>query len=170
MPAIDEEILAAEEEGVHFVFLAAPHRILGDAKGNVKAMEIVKTRLGEYDNSGRRRPVPTDEVQRFDCDGVILAVGETFDLDFCRASGLELKDEGTIKVNRFTLETSRAGLLCRRRRDYRGLQCVQCHGRRQTGGAGRSTKRLMGEQRWERLFPEFDSSHASGRAEPEPPP
>ena len=58
MPAIDEEILAAEEEGVRFVFLAAPHRIIGDAKGAVKALEIVKTRLGEYDNSGRRRPVP----------------------------------------------------------------------------------------------------------------
>ncbi len=46
MPAIDEEIQAAEEEGVRIVFLAAPHRILGDAKGQVKAIEIVKTRLG----------------------------------------------------------------------------------------------------------------------------
>ena len=103
MPAIDEEIQAAEEEGVRFVFLAAPHRILGGADGNVKAIEIVKTRLGEYDKSGRRRPMPTDEVQRFECDSVILAVGETFDMDFCRASGLELKEEGTIVVDRFTL-------------------------------------------------------------------
>jgi NADPH-dependent glutamate synthase beta subunit-like oxidoreductase len=108
MPAIDEEIQAAEEEGVRFVFLAAPHRIIGGADGSVKAIEIVKTRLGEYDKSGRRRPIPTDEVQRFDCDSVILAVGETFDQDFCRASGLELKDEGTLAVDRFTLETSRA--------------------------------------------------------------
>jgi pyruvate/2-oxoglutarate dehydrogenase complex dihydrolipoamide dehydrogenase (E3) component len=37
------------------------------------------------------------------------AVGETFDPDFCRASGLELKEQGTIKVDRFTLETSRPG-------------------------------------------------------------
>ena len=103
MPAIDEEIQAAEDEGVRFVFLAAPHRIIGDADGNVKAIEIVKTRLGEYDKSGRRRPIPTDEVQRFECDSVILAVGETFDQDFCRASGLALKDEGTIVVDRFTL-------------------------------------------------------------------
>ena len=56
------------------MFLAAPHRILGDAKGNVKAIEVVKTRLGEYDASGRRKPVPTDEIQRFECDSVILAV------------------------------------------------------------------------------------------------
>ena len=41
--------------------------------------------------------------------GSILAVGETFDLDFCRASGLALKEEGTIIVDRFSLETSRPG-------------------------------------------------------------
>ena len=49
MPAIEEETEAAEEEGAKIVFLAAPHRIIGDAKGNVKALEMVKTRLGEYD-------------------------------------------------------------------------------------------------------------------------
>ena len=54
----------------------------------MRAIEIVKTRLGEYDASGRRKPVPTDEIQRFECDAVILAVGETLDLDFARASGL----------------------------------------------------------------------------------
>ena len=75
------------------MFLSAPHRIIGDAKGNVKAIEVVKTRLGEYDASGRRKPVPTDEIRRFECDTVILAVGETVDLDFCRASGLAIKGE-----------------------------------------------------------------------------
>jgi NADH-quinone oxidoreductase subunit F len=38
---------------------------------------------------------------------VVLAVGETVDLDFCRASGLELAETGTIVVNRFTLAASR---------------------------------------------------------------
>ena len=84
MPAIEEETDAAEEEGAKFVFLAAPHRIVGDAEGNVKAIEVVKTRLGEFDASGRRKPVPTDEIRRFECDTVILAVGETVDLDFVR--------------------------------------------------------------------------------------
>lgn len=65
--------------------LAASHRILGDSRGNVKALDTVKTRLGEYDKSGRKRPVLTDEVPRIECDGVTLAVGETFDLDFRRA-------------------------------------------------------------------------------------
>lgn len=159
MPAIDEEIQAAEDEGVRFVFLAAPHRILGDAEGKVKAIEIVKTRLGEYDKSGRRRPIATDEVHRFDCDSVVLAVGETFDLDFCRASGLELKEEGTIIVDRYTFETSRPNF-------YAGGDVI-------TGASNVSNamscgkqaarkidERLMGEQeaRWERLFPEYEYS------------
>jgi NADH-quinone oxidoreductase subunit F len=157
MPAIDEEIQAAEEEGVKIVFLAAPHRILGDKDGNVKAIEIVKTRLGEYDKSGRKRPIPTDEVQRFDCDSVILAVGETFDLDFCKASGLELKEEGMIVVDRFTLETSRPGF-------YAGGDVITgaSNVSNAMGGGKQAARkideRLMGEQRWERLFPEFEYS------------
>ena len=157
MPAIDEEIQAAEDEGVRFVFLAAPHRILGGRDGTVKAIEIVKTRLGEYDKSGRKRPILTDEVQRFDCDSVILAVGETFDLDFCRASGLELKEEGTIVVDRFTLETSRPGF-------YAGGDVITgaSNVSNAMGGGKQAARkideRLMGEERWEKLFPEFKYS------------
>ncbi len=107
MPAIEEETASAEEEGAKIMFLAAPHRIIGDAKGNVRAIEIEKTKLGEYDSSGRRKPVPTGEILRFECDSVILAVGETVDLDFAKASGLQIRDGGRIEVNRFSLETSR---------------------------------------------------------------
>ncbi|HMD75812.1 MAG TPA: FAD-dependent oxidoreductase [Terracidiphilus sp.] len=158
MPAIDEEIQAAEEEGVRIVFLAAPHRIVGDAKGNVKAIEIVKTRLGEYDNSGRRKPILTDEVRRFDCDSVILAVGETFDKDFCRASGLELKEEGTIVADRFSYETSRPNI-------YAGGDLITGASNVSSAmGCGKQAAQnidlgLMGEQRWDRLFPEFEYSH-----------
>ena len=160
MPAIDEEIQAAEDEGVRFVFLAAPHRILGGRDGTVKAIEIVKTRLGEYDKSGRKRPILTDEVQRFDCDSVILAVGETFDLDFCRASGLELKEEGTIAVDRFTLETSRPGF-------YAGGDVITgaSNVSNAMGGGKQAARkideRLMGEERWEKLFSEFKYSRTA---------
>jgi NADH-quinone oxidoreductase subunit F len=157
MPAIDEEIQAAEDEGVRFVFLAAPHRILGDESGKVKAIEVVKTRLGEYDKSGRRKPMPTDEVQRFACDSVILAVGETFDQDFCRASGLALKEDGTIVADRFTLETSRPNF-------YAGGDVITgaSNVSNAMGGgklaARKIDERLMGEERWERLFPQFECS------------
>ena len=58
----------------------------------MKALEAVKTKPGEFDTSGRRTPVPTDEVVRIECDTVILAVGEKVDPDFCKASGL--RDQG----------------------------------------------------------------------------
>jgi NADH-quinone oxidoreductase subunit F len=157
MPAIDEEIQAAEDEGVRFVFLAAPHRIVGDADGKVKAIEIVKTYLGEYDKSGRKRPIPTDKVQRFECDSVILAVGETFDQDFCRASGLALKEQGTIIVDRFTLETSRPNF-------YAGGDVITGSSNVSNAMAGGKQaarnidERLMGGRRWEMLFPALEFS------------
>jgi NADH-quinone oxidoreductase subunit F len=164
MPAIDEEIQAAEEEGVRFVFMAAPHRILGDAQGKVKAIEIVKTHLGEYDKSGRRKPIPTDEVQRFECDSVILAVGETFDQDFCRASGLELKESGTIIVDRYSFETSRPSF-------YAGGDVITGASNVSNAmGCGKQAamnidERLMGQRRWEQLFPVFEYG---SQAPPEP--
>ena len=106
MPAIEEEVDAAEQEGVRFQFLAAPHRIVGE-RGEVKGVEVVKTRLGEFDSSGRRRPILTDEVRMIRCSSVILAVGEAVDRDFCAASGLSVKENGVLDVNRYTLETSR---------------------------------------------------------------
>ena len=106
MPAIQEEVEAAEQEGAHFVFLATPHRIVGE-NGAVKAIETVKTRLGEFDSSGRRRPISTEEIQSFKCDTVILAVGEAVDRDFCKASGLSIRENGTLVFDRYTLETSR---------------------------------------------------------------
>ncbi len=151
MPAIEEETRAAREEGAKFIFLAAPHRVIGDHSGQVRAIEIVKTRLGEYDTSGRRKPISTDEIQRFDCDSVIFAVGESVDLDFARASGLSLKENGTIEVNRFTLESSRP-------RFYAGGDVItgasnvsnaMAYGKQ----AARSIDRqLMEADRWEKLF------------------
>jgi NADH-quinone oxidoreductase subunit F len=155
MPAIEEETRAARDEGAKFVFLAAPHRVIGDAKGNVKAIEIVKTRLGEYDSSGRRKPIATDEIQRFDCDSVIFAIGETVDLDFCRASGLVLKESGTIEVNRFTLETSRP-------RFYAGGDLVTGASNVSNAMAyGKHAARnidlqLMETDRWQTLSPQFE--------------
>ncbi len=159
MPAIEEETRAAREEGAKFVFLAAPHRVIGDSAGNVKAIEISKTRLGEYDSSGRRKPVLTGEVQRYDCDSVIFAVGESVDLDFARASGLSLKDSGTIEVNRFSLESSRP-------RFYAGGDVI-------TGASNVSNAMAYGKQaarnidlqlmeanRWNKLYPEFEYEQA----------
>jgi NADH-quinone oxidoreductase subunit F len=157
MPAIKEETDAARHEGVKFVFLATPHRIVGDENGNVKAIELVKTKLGEFDASGRRRPVSTDEIIRFECDSVILAVGESVDMDFVRASGLRIKENGTLEVDRYTLETSRSKF-------YAGGDLITgASNVSNSMGYGKKAARnidarLMGGGRWESLQPEFSYS------------
>jgi NADH-quinone oxidoreductase subunit F len=160
MPAIVEETRAAEEEGVKFVFMAAPHRLIGDSKGTVKAIEIVKTTLGEYDTSGRRKPVLTDQISRVECDSVIYAIGETVDLDFCRASGLTLKENGTIEVDRYALTTSRP-------RFYAGGDLVtgasnvsnaMAYGKQ---AARHVDQQLMEQDRWSLILPEFDYDHVA---------
>ncbi len=154
MPAIPEEIEAAEHEGVRVAYLAAPHRIVGDKNGQVRALEAVKTKPGEFDASGRRKPIPTDEVIRIDCDTVILAVGEKVDPDFCRASGLTLNEDGTIVVDRFSLETSRE-------RFYAGGDLITGASNVSNAmGYGKKAarnidKRLMGQKRFSQLLPEF---------------
>ncbi len=155
MPAIPEEIEAAEHEGAKLVYLAAPHRIVGDRNGQVRAIEVVRTKLGEFDPSGRRRPVPTDEVIRIECDTVILAVGEKVDPDFCRASGLTLKEAGTIEVDRYSLETSRE-------RFYAGGDLISGASNVSNAmGYGKKAarnidKKLMGKKRFPALFLDFD--------------
>jgi len=160
MPAIKEETDAAEAEGVDFVFLAAPHRIVGERHGNVRAIEVVKTRLGEFDKSGRRRPVPTDEIQRFECDTVILAVGETVDLDFARASGLKIKESGTIEVDRYSLETSRGKFFAG------GDAITGASNVSNAMGYGKKAarnidERLMGVRRFDLLLPDFEYDQTS---------
>ncbi len=77
MPARAEEIEHAEAEGIRFELLTNPVRILGDEDGNVKGIECVRMKLGEPDESGRRRPIPI-EGSNFvmDVDNVIIAIGQ----------------------------------------------------------------------------------------------
>jgi glutamate synthase (NADPH/NADH) small chain len=78
MPARIEEIENAEEEGIRFEFLTSPKRFIGNERRRVKAMECVRMRLGEPDDSGRRRPVPIEGSNfMVDVDMVIMAVGRT---------------------------------------------------------------------------------------------
>jgi glutamate synthase (NADPH/NADH) small chain len=78
MPARQEEIENAEEEGILCRFLANPIRFVGDEKGWVRAMECVCMELGPPDDSGRRRPIPVKGSEfTMDTDTVIVAVGRT---------------------------------------------------------------------------------------------
>ena len=78
MPAREEEIENAEEEGVQFFLLTAPVRFIGDENGFVKAMECIQMELGEPDASGRRRPVPKEGSNfTLEVDTVVIAIGQS---------------------------------------------------------------------------------------------
>ncbi|MFH1615062.1 MAG: FAD-dependent oxidoreductase [Planctomycetota bacterium] len=76
MPAIDAEIVDAEKEGVKLHFLSAPVRVIGKAN-KVASLECIQMRLGEPDESGRRRPVPIEGSQfTLETDMIISAIGQ----------------------------------------------------------------------------------------------
>ncbi len=72
-----EEIEHAEEEGIRFVFLAAPVALHGDEHGNLKEIECIRMELGDPDESGRRSPVPVAGSEyRMPVDTVVAAIGQ----------------------------------------------------------------------------------------------
>ena len=82
MPAIPAEVDEADAEGIPFHFLTAPKQVVVE-NGVVVALECLKMRLGEPDESGRRRPVPVEGSEfRLPVAGVVTAIGETADLEF----------------------------------------------------------------------------------------
>lgn len=101
MPARVEEVHHAKEEGVEFRLLQNPKRILGDAAGNVTAIECLRYELGEPDASGRRRPVaiPNSEFQ-IEVDTVIIAIGNLANpLIRQTTPGLEFNKWGNLVVD-----------------------------------------------------------------------
>ncbi len=108
MPAREEEILNAEEEGIEFNFLTAPTKLIGDEQAKVKAMEIVKMELGEADASGRRKAIPIKGSETtLDVDTVILAIGRTPNpIIQCTTKGLQTVNGGIIAIDRKTGKTS----------------------------------------------------------------
>ena len=111
MPARVEEVHHAKQEGVDFHLLQNPKRILGDAGGNVVALECLRYELGDPDASGRRRPVaiPNSEFQ-LDVDTVIIAIGNLANpLIRQTTPGLEFNKRGNLIVDK-SCRTSMAGV------------------------------------------------------------
>lgn len=90
MPAFNDEIEEAMEEGVKIRYLVNPIRI--GQKENLKRLECLRMELGEKDESGRRTPVPISKSNFFiEADSVIIAAGEEIDVSFI-PKGMEKKD------------------------------------------------------------------------------
>ncbi len=101
MPARAEEVTHAEEEGVEFVFLKNPTKIVGDETGRVRAVEVLEYELGEPDASGRRSPVAKAGTEHeIPVDAVIIALGnESNPLMAQTTEGLDVTKRGNIVVD-----------------------------------------------------------------------
>jgi len=106
MPANKDEIAEAEAEQIHFRFLAAPHEIVADNSGKVKALKIEVMTTGPVDSSGRRKPIATGKFEEIPCDTVVLAVGERVDSAPFASEGLKVTKDGRLVVHPFTFQTS----------------------------------------------------------------
>jgi glutamate synthase (NADPH/NADH) small chain len=100
MPARAEEIEHAEQEGVQFQYLTSPVGYKGDDRGWVRKMECVRMKMGEPDDSGRRRPIPEPGSDfLMDVDMVVVAVGAGPNrVLFEGAAGLERNERGYIRT------------------------------------------------------------------------
>jgi heterodisulfide reductase subunit A len=111
MPADREEIEGAKEEGVEFINLAGPKRVVID-HNRVIGIECIKNELGPADDSGRRRPVPVEGSEyTIDCDMIIPAIGQRVEADpVMKDTPFELTAWGTFTVDPDTMETSQPGV------------------------------------------------------------
>lgn len=111
MPALPHEVELAENDGIKFYFLVAPKQIIGE-NGKVKAVECLRMRLGEPDESGRRRPVPISLSEHtYEVDTVIPALGQLPETACIPPDLLDKKARApSLQVDPVTLETNIPGV------------------------------------------------------------
>ncbi|MBS7176566.1 MAG: NADPH-dependent glutamate synthase, partial [Clostridiales bacterium] len=112
MPARAEEIHHAKEEGIEFMLLTNPTKVLGNENGEVCGLECVKMELGEPDESGRRRPKAVEGSEFvLEVDSVIMSVGTSPNpLIRTTTQGLEANRRGCLVANEETMQTTREGV------------------------------------------------------------
>ncbi len=111
MPAYEEEVQAAIDEGVRIHFLAAPAEVISN-NGKVSGMKCIKMELGPPDQSGRRRPVPVEGSEFvLEADAIIPAIGQIIDPAFCEGvPELNMSRWNTVEINEVTYATSIEGV------------------------------------------------------------
>jgi glutamate synthase (NADPH/NADH) small chain len=112
----EEERVHAREEGVRFEYLAAPLRMEAGDDGQVARVWFSRMTLGEPDESGRRRPVPTGEEFAVEADTVVIAIGYRSDEELAESAHIE-HERDLVVVDRETGRTSRRGV-------FAGGDCV----------------------------------------------
>jgi NADPH-dependent glutamate synthase beta subunit-like oxidoreductase len=110
MPAADWEIAEAEKEGVKIHYLVSPAQMWG-GNGRVKRMECRRMVLSDFDQSGRKRPVPISGSEfEIDVDTVIAAIGQVPDTECFRSNGFKFDSSGAFLTDPETLATGISGI------------------------------------------------------------
>lgn len=101
MPAREEEIQHAEEEGIRFHILSLPTKIIGSSQGDIEKVECIKMELGKPDASGRRRPIPIKGSEfLLNVDTMVIAIGQDPNpLLLKETPNLRLDKKGTIETD-----------------------------------------------------------------------
>jgi len=100
MPAFEEEVRACMDERIKMQFLTAPKRILAK-NGKVTGLECIRMKMGERDETGRKRPIPIENSEfTIKLDTLIIAIGEQPDLSFLdNIEGYTLGRGNTLKAD-----------------------------------------------------------------------
>ena len=113
----EEERVHAREEGIRFEYLAAPIKMDSGPDGLVARVHFERMQLGEPDESGRRRPVPTGEQFAVEAGIVVIAIGYGPDEGVIQQAAGIATNRARIEVHPDTFETSRPGV-------FAGGDCV----------------------------------------------
>lgn len=110
MPALADDLIGAEREGIRIESLAGPKRLI-EEKGRPAALECLRMELGVADAGGRPRPFPVPGSEfTIPVETVITAVGQVPETGFVRDSGLSLRRNGWIEVSPGTAATAVPGV------------------------------------------------------------
>ena len=111
MPAWEEEVQAAEDEGATVTYMTAPEEVLTD-NGKVVGLRCVRMKMGAPDASGRKSPVPLYKGEHdIRIDQLIVAIGQRPALSGVKdVVGLNFSLKGTIEVDPITYATGREGV------------------------------------------------------------
>ena len=112
MPAEPDELMEAQEAGVHFLLLNQPTGYVTDKRNRLKGIKLVRTQLGKPDASGRRSPVTIKGSEwQMKVDLVIEAIGNKAPADSPEwYPGVKVDGRRLVKINRKTKKTSRKGI------------------------------------------------------------
>ena len=111
MPADYEEIKGAKEEGIEFINLVGPKKVIIE-NNKVIGIECIKNELGPSDKSGRKRPVPIENSEYIiNCNMIIPAIGQKVETAFIiKDTNIKLTSWGTFNVDPVTMQTSESGV------------------------------------------------------------